>query len=155
VYWKQLVRTNPADPASPLEGRGRFNFECWTLNKLGLDVAKLAPQGREAATFYFDGLFPFLVLLIVSYATRPTDRARVDLFYGKMKTPVGDTPELEAAAMEETRRNPGRFDHTKLFPRSSWEFCKWDRVDTVGFLICCAVSGAIIGLFVLLLKWAA
>jgi hypothetical protein len=155
VYWKQLVRTNPADPASALEGKGRFNFECWTLNKLGLDVAKLAPQGREAATFYFDGLFPFIVLLLVSYATRPTDKSRVDQFYGKMKTPVGDTPELEAAAMAETARNPGRFDHTKLFPSSSWEFCKWDRVDTVGFLICCAVSGAIIGLFVLLLKWAA
>jgi len=155
VYWKQLVRINPNDPASALEGRGRFNLECWALDKLGLDVVKLAPQGREAAIFYFDGLFPFLVLLIVSYLTKPTDPTRVALFYGKMKTPVGDTPELEAAAMEETRRNPGRFDHTKLFRHSTWEFCKWDRVDTVGFLICCAVSGAIIGIFVLLLKWAA
>ena len=155
VYWKQLVRINPEDPASALEGRGRFNLECYLLGKLGLDVAKLAPQGREAATFYFDGLFPFVVLVLVSYLTRPTDRARVDQFYGKMKTPVGDTPELEAAGMAETRRNPGRFDHTKLLPNSSWEFCKWDRVDTVGFLICCAVSGAIIGRFGLLLQWAA
>jgi hypothetical protein len=155
VYWKQLVRIHPDDPASALEGRGRFNFECWTLNQLGLDVAKLAPQGREAATFYFDGLFPFIVLLLVSYLTRPTEQSRVDQFYGKMKTPVGDTPELELAAMAETRRNPGRFDHTKLFPSSSWEFCRWDRVDTVGFLICCAVSAAIIGIFVGLLMWAA
>ena len=146
----------PGDhPASALEGRGRFSLECYLLGKVGLDVAKLAPQGREAATFYFDGLFPFMVLLFVSYLTRPTDKARVDQFYGKMKTPVGDTPELEAAAMEETRRNPGRFDHTKLVRDSTWEFCKWDRVDTIGFLICCAVSGAIIGIFVLLLKWAA
>jgi len=155
VYWKQLVRINPGDPASALEGRGRFSLECYLLGKVGLDVAKLAPQGREAATFYFDGLFPFMVLLLVSYLTRPTDKARVDQFYGKMKTPVGDTPELEAAAMAETRRNPGRFDHTKLVRDSTWEFCKWDRVDTIGFLICCAVSGAIIGIFVLLLKWAA
>ena len=155
VYWKQLVRINPADTASPLEGRGRFNFECWTLGKFGLEPAKLTPQGREAAQFYFDGLFPFVVLIAVSLLTRSTEKSRVDLFYGKMKTPVGATPELEAAGMEETRRNPGRFDHTKLFPRSSWEFCKWDRVDTVGFLICCAVSGAIIGLFVLLLRAAA
>ena len=155
VYWKQVVRIDPNNPGSALEGKGRFNFECWALNKLGLDVAQLAPQSREAATFYFDGLFPFLVLFIVSIFTRPTEKARVDVFYGKMKTPVGATPELEAAAMEETRRNPGRFDHTKLFPKSSWEFCKWDRVDTVGFLVCCAVSAAIIGLFVLLLKWAA
>ena len=99
VYWKQLVRTRPEDAASPLEGRGRFNFECWTLGHLGLDVATFAPQGREAAMFNFDGLFPFLVLVIVSYLTRPTDRARVDQFYGKMKTPVGATPELEAAML--------------------------------------------------------
>ena len=155
VYWKQLERINPGDPTSALEGRGRFSLECYLLGKVGLDVAKLTPQGREAATFYFDGLFPFMVLVLVSYLTRPTDKARVDQFYGKMKTPVGDTPELEAAAMEETRRNPGRFDHTKLVRDSTWEFCKWDRVDTIGFLICCAVSGAIIGIFVLLLKWAA
>ena len=138
-------------------GLGNVGFPLvgYLLGKVGLDVAKLAPQGREAATFYFDGLFPFMVLLLVSYLTRPTDKARVDQFYGKMKTPVGDTPELEAAAMEETRRNPGRFDHTKLVRDSTWEFCQWDRVDTIGFLICCAVSGAIIGIFVLLLKWAA
>jgi SSS family solute:Na+ symporter len=57
--------------------------------------------------------------------------------------------------MEETRQNPHRFDHTKLFGAgSSWEFCKWDRVDTVGFLGCCATSGAIILVFWLLLRWA-
>ena len=56
--------------------------------------------------------------------------------------------------MEETRRNPTRFDHTKLLPSSNWEFCKWDRVDTIGFLGCCALSGAIIGLFLFVLKAA-
>jgi hypothetical protein len=56
--------------------------------------------------------------------------------------------------MAETRRNPRRFDHNKLFPRSSWEFTKWDRVDTIGFVACCAVSGAIFGLFALLLRAA-
>jgi hypothetical protein len=45
-------------------------------------------------------------------------------------------------------------DHRKMFPRSNWEFTKWDRVDTVGFLICCAVSGAILAAFALLLQAA-
>ena len=67
---------------------------------------------------------------------------------------MGDTPELEAAALDETRRNPTRFDHTKLLPRSNWEFCKWDRVDTVGFLICSALSALIVGLFLAALKAA-
>ena len=77
-------------------------------------------------------------------------------FYGKMKTPVGDTPELEAAAMEATRQNPTRFEHTKLFGANSWwEFWKWDRVDGIGFLACSALSGAIVFLFIGLLRWAA
>ena len=72
-----------------------------------------------------------------------------------MKTPVGDTPELEVAAMEETRVNPTRFDDTKLFGRNSWwEFCKWDRTDAIGFVACCSLSAAIVGLFVFLLGLA-
>ncbi len=156
VYFKQVVRTNPDYPTSALEGRGRFNFECYALSWLGLNPAKLTPAGRETAQFLFDGFFPFVVLILVSLFTRPPDRARVDQFFGKMKTPVGATPELEAEAMAETRRAPGRFDHTKLFgAQSSWEFCKWDRVDTLGFLGCCATSGTIILVFWLLLRWAA
>jgi hypothetical protein len=79
----------------------------------------------------------------------------VNYFFGKMKTPVGATPELEAATMEETRRNPNRFDHTKLFPHSNWEWTKWDKTDTVGFVICFGVSGAIVALFWYLLRLTA
>jgi solute:Na+ symporter, SSS family len=56
--------------------------------------------------------------------------------------------------MAETHRDPHRHDHLKLFPRSSWEFTKWDRVDGVGFLVCCLVTGGIIALFWALLRWA-
>lgn len=156
VYFKEVVRVQPDNPASALEGRGRFNFECWALSFVGLNPAKLSPSGRETAQFLFDGLFAFVVLILVSLVTRPPARWRIDQFYGKMKTPVGATPELEAAAMAETQRNPCRFDDTKLLGRhSSWEFAKWDRVDTVGFLGCCAVSGGIVGMFVLALRLAA
>ena len=155
VYFTTVVHEKSNDLASPLVGRGRFNLECWLLSKAGLDVAALSPSQRLTAQFFFDGLFPFAVLLIVSWLTPPTDPRRVAQFYGKMKTPVGETAELETAAMEETRRNPTRFDATKLFPRSNWEFCRWDKVDAVGFLACCATSFFIVGLFVVLLQWAA
>ena len=156
VFWKEVVRVDPANPAAGMMGRGRFNLECWILDRVGvIDAAKLTPTGRETAQFFFDGLFPFAVLIIVSLFTKRADSAMIDQFYGKMKTPIGETPELELATMEETRRNPGRYDHTKLFgPKSSWEFCKWDRVDTVGFLSCFAISWTIVGLFVFVLKLA-
>ena len=155
VFFSTVVHEDPKDLASPLVGSGRFNLECWVLSKVGLDVASLSATQRLTAQFFFDGTFPFVVLIVVSLLTRPTDPARVAQFYGKMKTPVGDTPELEVATMDETRRNPTRFDHTKLLPRSNWEFCKWDRVDTIGFLACSALSAAIVGLFVFFLRWAA
>ena len=159
VYFAKVVRQNPADPASPLMAANTrtngFNFEAWLIGKAGVDVVALTPTARFTIQFFFDALFPFVVLIVVSLLTRPTDPARVALFYGKMKTPVGDTPELEVAAMEETRLNPTRFDHTKLVPRSNWEFCRWDRVDTIGFIACCAFSAAIVGIFLALLNWAA
>jgi Na+/proline symporter len=155
VYFETVVHERGNDLSSPLVGSGRFNLEVWLLGKLGLNVESFTPTRRFAWQFLFDGLFPFAVLIVASWLTRPTDPSRVAYFYGKMKTPVGATPELEAAAIEETRRNPTRFDHTKLWPRSNWEFCKWDRMDAVGFIVCCAISGAIVMLFIGLLRWAA
>lgn len=155
VYFDAVLLIDRSNPDGGVEGRGRFNMEAFILGKLGFDVASWTPNDRLAARYLWDGLFPFAVLLVVGLMTRNKDQARIDFFYGKMKTPVGDTPELEAAGIEETRRNPRRFDHLKLFgPNSSWEFTKWDRVDTVGFVACCAVSGAIIALFAGLLKLA-
>ncbi len=160
VFFNAVVHEKAGDLTSPLVAKpgllnNRFNFEAWLLGKAGLNVTALTPNQRFTAQFFFDGLFPFVVLVIVSLLTRPTEQRRVDVFYGKMKTPVGDTPELEAAAMLETERNPTRFEHTKLFPGTSLEFCKWDRVDAVGFIICSALSAAIVFLFIGLLRWAA
>ncbi len=156
VYFDSVVHQSEKDLTTPLIGSGRFNLEAWTLGHLGLDVRALSPNQRGITLqFFFDGLFPFAVLIIVSLLTKHPDLVRVAVFYGKMKTPVGDTPELEAAGMAESRRNPARFDHTKLLPWSSWEFCKWDRVDTIGFIICSALSGVIVLVFLGLLRLAA
>jgi len=159
VYFENIVHQDADDINSPLMAKpgflsNEFNVEAWVISKLGVDVPAMTTTQRFSLQFFFDALFPFVVLIIVSLLTRPTDPRIVAEFYGKMKTPVGDTPELEVATMEETRRHPARFDHTKLLPGSNWEFCKWDREDTVGFLVCSALSGAIVGLFVFLLKLA-
>ncbi len=155
VYFESVIRKDPSNPASELRGAKRFHIELWVLNKVGIDVASFTASGRNAARFIYDGLFPFAVLVLVSLCTRQPERERTDRFFGKMKTPVGATPELEIQAMAETMRNPRRFDDLKILGRdSSWEFTRWDRVDTIGFVACLAVSGAILGAFVLLLKAA-
>jgi len=156
LYWQNVIRSDKNDPASPLVGRGRFDMENYMVTKLGImNSATMSARERENLRYYVDAFLPLLVLLVVSLFTRNKDQSQVDYFYGKMKTPVGATPELEAQAMEETRRDPRRFDHTKLLGKnSSWEFGKWDKQDTLGFLACCAASLVVILIFVGLLKLA-
>jgi Na+/proline symporter len=154
VFFESVVRAVPGDPASRLEGKGRLHLELVILDRLGFAAAEKSASARFAARFFFDGLFPFALLMLVSLCTRPADRARVDLFYGKMKTPVAATPELDEAEMAATRADPQRMDHRKLFRNSAWEFTKWDRVDTIGFLACCAVSALMLAAFAGLLGWA-
>lgn len=155
VFFDTVVRTDPADHQSPLVGQKRFHVEIYVLNALGLDVAALSPSGRNAARFIYDGLFPFLVLFVVSLLTKAPDKRRTDLFFGKMKTPVGATLQLEEAAMAETSQNPARFDETKLLgAKSQWEFTKWNKLDTVGFVACLGISFGILGVFWMLLRAA-
>ncbi len=155
VYFDSVVRTRADDPASPLEGRGRLHTELLILRAVGVDVVNLSPGGRLAGRFFVDGMLPILLILGASLLTRPPARDRVDQFFGKMKTPVGPTPDLEAAAVAETQRDPHRFDHLKLARGSAWEFTRWDKVDAAGFAIACVVTLAILGLFWALLRWAA
>ncbi len=156
VYFERVVRERPGDPASAWQGQGRFHVELWVLNHAGLDVAALTPSGRNAARFIYDGLFPFVVLILVSLFTRRPEARRTDLFFGKMKTVVQPDPAADLAEMEATRRDPGRFNHTKLFgPDSNWEFARWTKVDAVGFIACLGVSCAILAGFWLLLRTAA
>lgn len=152
VYFDTVVRVEPANPASTLEGRTRFHTELYLLNLAGVPVGKLSPGHRFAARLFFDGLLPFALLLVVSAFTRAPAAAAVDLFFGKMKTPVAATPEDDARAMDATVRHPSRFDEAKLFPGSSWEFTKWDRMDAIGFAACVGISGAIVLLFWSLLR---
>lgn len=154
VYFESVVRTNPQDPQSPLIGRGRLHTELLLLRAAGVDVPGLSPGGRLAARFFVDAFLPIVLVIGASLLTRAPARERVDQFFGKMKTPVGATPEEEAGAMEATRRAPQRFDHLKLLPNSSWEWTRWDRVDAVGFAASCAVTFVILGLFWALLRWA-
>ncbi|MCF7761421.1 MAG: hypothetical protein K9M98_13055 [Cephaloticoccus sp.] len=156
VFFETVVRTTAADPTSPLVGQGRFHSELWVLDQVGVDVASFSPSGRNAARFVYDGLFPFAVLILVSLFTRAPDRARTDQFFGKMKTVVAASPELDLAEMEATRLNPGRFNHTKLFgANSSWEFAHWTKVDAIGFVACLGVSTLILWAFWMVLRMAA
>jgi len=65
----------------------------------------------------------------------------------RLKTPVAATLEQDALDVQAGYADPKRLDHQKLFPRSDWEFTRWDRADTLGFISCCALVGFILIFF--------
>ncbi len=136
-----------------MAGSSQFSAEGWVLARAGLPLSDYGPGGHLAAQFLFDAVFPFAVMIGISFVTSPPPEQSIALFFGKMKTPVGETRQLDEAALIETRGSPARFDHTKLFPGSSWEFTRWDRTDALGFAACCAASASIVALIWLVLNW--
>jgi solute:Na+ symporter, SSS family len=148
VYFEGgVARINPADPSSPREGLGRFNDEIYLLSLMGVDVRGFSPAGLSTARYLVDSFFPLLLLVAFSYVTKPTEPARVGRFYARMKTPVLPEPEEDARAIQASYEDPARFDHTKLFPGTDCELTKWDKVDILGFLGCCASVGLILLFF--------
>ncbi len=64
-----------------------------------------------------------------------------------MHTPVQKTEEEERKALEESYRNPKRFEKDKLFPGTNWEILKPTRMDFLGF----GGSWILVGIIILLL----
>ena len=87
------------------------------------------------------------MLVGFSYVTRQTDPVRVARFYARLKTPVLPDPADDALAVQASYDDPSRFDHTKLFPRTDCELTKWNKMDALGFLGCCASVGIILLFF--------
>jgi SSS family solute:Na+ symporter len=130
--------TDPRNPQSSREGMGLFNSELYLLSCVGVDLRDYSPAGLLTARYLVDSILPFILLFGASWLTKPTDPRRVARFYARMKTPVEPDPAADALAVEESYAHPTRFDHTKIFPRSNWEFGKWTKLDALGFIGVCA-----------------
>ncbi len=97
-----------------------------------------------AVRWGFDGLFPFISLVVFSLLTKPDELERADRFFAKMRTPVAPTPQLDKEEVEFSYQKPDRFDYKKIFPRSHWQFTRWKKEDVLGFLGCWLIVGAIL-----------
>lgn len=147
-FFDKIARVDTKRPELGSEGLNRFLVENYILHLVGVPVERFSPAGLVAARWFFDALFPFVMLIGFSLVTPKSDPARAARFYAKMKTPVAPTPEEDQAEVERSYRQPDRFDHEKLLPRTNWEFTKWTRKDFVGFFGCWGIVGAILLLLV-------
>ena len=145
VYFEEgVVRSDPKDSNSPKTGKGLFRTEVWLLAVLGCDVAGFSAAQLLTTRYMVDLLLPVVLIIGVSLLSRRTDEARVARFYARMKTPVAPTLEEDAREVAASYANVTRYDHQKLFPKSDWEFTKWDKRDAVGFIACCALVGVVL-----------
>ncbi len=153
IYYDSVVRSNPDDPNSPKVGLGRLNTEMLIARMAGFNLRHMKPSMLLTLRYLIDAFLPFLILIPVSLFTRSKGlEENIARFYAKMKTKVIADRELDKAELQKSYDNPTRFDHLKLFPKSNWEFCKWTKEDTWGFLVSLALTTGILTAFWLLIR---
>jgi len=147
VFFEKVVRINADDPRSPKTGLGRFNAEVWVLSWFGIDFTNFTKAQLSAVRFFFDALFPFLLLFLISGLTKPAPKPDLDRFFGRIHTSVQPTPEEDAKAVQDAYDNPDKFKTRKVWPRSAWEIMKPGKWDIIGF----GGSWLLVGIIILLL----
>jgi len=150
VFWSEGIDYK----SGVATGKGYLKVELVALDLMGWDLSKNSYSLNETLTFIFRIVFPFLILMFVACFTRPLEKEKLDQFYGKLLTPVtGDCSAEDDKEMELTRANPNRFNDLKLFPRSNWEFRKWNREDWTGVIVSCIAVLSVVGLLVLIVSF--
>jgi solute:Na+ symporter, SSS family len=147
VFWTKGLKQEAGRPV----GAGMLNLELVAIDRLGMDLSKNSYAVNETIRVLIRTIAPFLVLIVVSLITRPEDSKRLDRFFARMRTVVSEDREADAREVALSYAQPDRFKDRKMFPGSQWEFFKWNRVDTVGFLAAVACVFLVVGFLKLLL----
>jgi SSS family solute:Na+ symporter len=150
VYFENVVHSNESDPHSKLQGSGMFRFQIWMIGLTGIDLTTFSKAGLSATSFLFDIIFPFLILFIVSFFTRPNSDKVLKEFYARVHTPAVEDQELDAREVEKRILDPALVEQDKMFPGTNWEFWKLTKKDVVGFGLCWVGVGAIVLLYIVL-----
>jgi SSS family solute:Na+ symporter len=133
VFFDQVARIDPADPTSPKVGLGRFHAELWVLSWFGIDFSGFKKSQLVATRFFFDALFPFVLLFSISFVTKPVSKRLLDQFFAKLHTPVQKTEEDERKALEESYAHPRKYEKDKIKPGSNWEIMRPSKLEILGF----------------------
>lgn len=143
IFWsKQPVINSEGN----LEARGYFFPELMLLKSLGFELNKYPYALNETIRLMVRLFFPFIVLIIVSLMTKNRDKLISDLFFIKMRTRVrGLGPDADKEDIQASLKNPEKTKEILLFPDSHWEIYKWNKQDTVGFLISVFIVFVVIG----------
>jgi SSS family solute:Na+ symporter len=135
IFWTQGIHYNKKKGVE--EGRGMISVELVLLDKLGWNLSKNKYAVNETIRIMIRTVFPFLIIFIFSIFVRrkEEEEAVLDKFYAKMKTKVQPTKEEDEKELALSYSDPHRFDNRKMFPKSNWEMLKWNKEDSIGFIV--------------------
>jgi len=146
VFWSKGVR----EADGVVQGQGLLYVDMVLVDRF-VDLSQQPYAMVETIRTLIRLMLPFSVIVIVSLLTRPDDAQRLARFYAKMRTPVLVDRQKDRQELEISLANPDRYQEKLLFPHSQFEFFKWNRVDTIGFILSVVVVFGIIGMLQFLL----
>jgi solute:Na+ symporter, SSS family len=150
ILWSQQPVLNGN---GKLEAHGYFFPELLLLHSLGFDLQKNPYALNETIRMLIRLIFPFLVLIVVSLLTRPNHDKKTEQFFLKMRTRVrGLGPEADKQDVCAAYDDPEKTKIMLLFPNTNWEIYKWNKLDTVGFLVSIVIVFIVIGTLFLVVK---
>lgn len=143
IFWSQQSTLNKD---GMLEAHGYIYPELVLLQALGFDLHKQPYALNETIRMLTRLLFPFLILIVVSLLTKPQNDKTTEQFFLKMRTRVrGMGHDVDAQDVQMAFNNPEKTKSFLLFPNSNWEIYKWNKQDTVGFLVSIVIVFIVIG----------
>ncbi len=151
VFWSQGISTVEVDGVQIKQGEGALDVMLIIVASLGFDLEQNSTAMNKTINNILRWIFPFMTLILVSYISKPISVNVLNQFYGKLRTPALADHKQDEQEMFITQQNPTRFDHTKIFPTSNWEFNKWTPSDYKAVGICVAAATSIIVLLQLMM----
>jgi solute:Na+ symporter, SSS family len=144
IFWsKQPVLGRDGIP----EARGYLHPELVAAQSLGFHLERQPYAVSQTVAMLVPLVFSFLVLILVALVTPPDQDVIADRFFLKMRTKVrGLGPAVDAEDVMNAVRNPEETKRLLLFPNTRWEFYRWNRQDSLGFLFAIGVVFLVLGL---------
>ncbi|GAB5554003.1 MAG: hypothetical protein Sapg2KO_35940 [Saprospiraceae bacterium] len=133
IYWSKGISTTPNNT---LQGNGYIYLELWLLDAIGFDLSKNPYALNESIRLLIRLIFPFILLISGSLLFKVNQEALLRPFYTKMRIPVSQ--QGKAHDKELLQAGLTYFNNAApilLFPNSNWEFYKWNRQDSLGFIL--------------------
>lgn len=147
IYWAQGIRHSEGIR----RGEGLFYPEMYLLGQV-VDLTVLPRAFNETLRYAYKILLPFVVLIIVSLATRQEEPEAVRQFFLRMRTKVRVDREEDERGLQGAYADPESTRVRLLFPATRLEFFKWDREDAVGFILGCVAALGIVGMLYVILN---